>query len=183
MIKGKRVGLRALERTDLELARDWRNLTHFRRNFREFRELNLVNQERWFERISASANDFMFMIVRLTDQEPLGVCGLVYVNWVIRSADFSLYLGYQEKYIDEEGLAEEAARLSIDYAFNTLNLHKVWTELYEFDEQKIAMFSKRLGFERDGTLRDNCFEDGRYWNSYIYSLIRPGDQRATNSSP
>ena len=34
---------------------------------------------------------------------------------------------------------------------------------------------ERLGFARDAVLRDNAFEDGRYHDSYIYSLIRSGD--------
>lgn len=50
MIKGKLVGLRAVEREDLSLLRDWRNIPEFRKNFREVRELNLANQESWFER-------------------------------------------------------------------------------------------------------------------------------------
>jgi hypothetical protein len=172
MIKGRLVGLRALERGDLPQAMGWRNIVEFRKHFREHRELNLLLQEKWFERISLSPNDFMFMVVRSSDNVPLGVCGLVYVNWINRSADISLYIGHEERYIDDEGWAEEAARLLIRYAFENLNLHKVWTELYEFDEKKIAMFGGKLGFARDAVLRDNCFEEGRYWNSYIYSIIR-----------
>jgi RimJ/RimL family protein N-acetyltransferase len=171
MIKGRLVGLRALESGDLPQARDWRNIPSFRRNFREHRELNLLNQQKWFERISGSANDYMFGVVRLKDELLIGICGLVYVNWIIRSADISLYIGHEERYIDDEGWAEETINLLIHYGFGNLNLHKLWTELYEYDQKKIELFTK-LGFERDATLRDNCFEDGRYWNSYIYSLLR-----------
>jgi len=176
MIRGTHVGLRAVESQDLALMRDWRNIPEFRRNFREIRELNLAMQERWFDKtVLGSLNDFMFVIVRLSDHKPIGVCGLVHVNWVIRSADVSLYIGEDHKYIDDQGLAEDAARTIINYAFNTLNLHKIWTELYEFDRQKIELFQDRLGFERDGILRDNCFEDGKYWNSYIFSRLRTND--------
>ena len=49
MIKGKKVGLRAVEKEDLILLRDWRNLTDFRKHFREVRELSLTDQEEWFE--------------------------------------------------------------------------------------------------------------------------------------
>src|SRR5690242_2111327 len=122
MIKGKLVGLRALEREDLPFLRDWRNLTSFRRNFREYRELNMANQESWFSRVNASANDFMFMIEMLEDKTPVGACGLLYTNWIIRSADFSFYIGHHESYIDDKGLASEAAQLLIDYGFKNLNL-------------------------------------------------------------
>jgi RimJ/RimL family protein N-acetyltransferase len=172
MIKGKLVGLRALERDDLSLLRDWRNITSFRRNFREFRELNLVNQENWFARVNASPNDFMFVIERLEDNMPLGACGLLYTNWIIRSADFSFYIGHEASYIDQKGYAKEAAQLLIDYGFNNLNLNKIWMELYEFDKAKLDFFLNDFAFKKDGKLRDNCFEEGRYWDSFIISLTR-----------
>lgn len=172
MIKGKLVGLRAVERDDLFLLRDWRNISDFRKNFREVRELNMENQEKWFERIvENSKNDFMFMIERLSDKQPIGVCGLVYVNWIIRSADFSFYIGEEAKYIDDDGYAEEATRLLLDYGFNNLNMHKIWTELYDFDQKKIKFFMEKFKFKKDGLLRDNCFEAGEYSDSHIYSIL------------
>jgi RimJ/RimL family protein N-acetyltransferase len=172
MIKGKKVGLRAIERTDLEQLRDWRNNEEFRKNFREHKELSLANQENWYSRVISSANDYMFIIERLSDHEPLGACGLLYVNWINRSADFSFYIGYQGVYIDNEGLAEDAAKLLIDYGFNNLNLNKIWMELYEFDTLKLTFFIDRFKFQRDGVLRENCFEGGKYFDSYIISLLR-----------
>jgi RimJ/RimL family protein N-acetyltransferase len=172
MLRGDGIQLRAVEREDLPRLRDWRNLPELRRNFREFRELNMQNQEAWFTRISASANDFMFMIERSQDRIAIGVCGLVYVNWVLRSADISLYIGHEEIYIDGPGgTAEASAKALIRYGFDNLNLHKVWTELYSFDNRKIELFT-RLGFSRDAVLRDNAYEDGRYHDSFIYSLLR-----------
>ena len=43
-------------------------------------------------------------------------------------------------------------------------------ELYEFDS-KISFF-KKLNFKEDGKLRDNCFEDGKFHDSYIISLLK-----------
>lgn len=172
MIKGKLVGLRAVEQEDLKLLRDWRNNPAMRRNFREIRELGMYNQQKWFEKTNASANDFMFIFERLEDGEPIGAGGLLYTNWIIRAADFSFYIGFEENYIDDKGYAEDAAALLIKYGFENLNLNKVWMELYEFDEKKIKFFTEKFNFVCEGTLRDNCFEGGKYWNSYIYSLLR-----------
>lgn len=172
MIKGNLVGLRAVEKEDLPLLRDWRNITDFRRNFREVRELSLYNQEKWITNVNNSPNDFMFVIVDLNTNESIGACGLLYTNWIIRSADFSFYIGKDDTYIDKYGWAEEAAQLLIEYGFNNLNLNKIWMELYEYDSKKIAFFTQQFGFKKEGILRDNCFENGRYWNSFIISLLR-----------
>jgi len=173
MISGKKVGLRAVERDDLQLLRDWRNIPGFRRNFREIRELNMANQELWFEKSCVNnPNDFMFIIEDLETGEPIGAAGLLYINWIIRSADFSFYIGRNEVYVDDSGIAAEAARLLIDYGFQNLNLNKIWMELYEFDRSKRNFFKDEFDFNQDGVLRQNCFEDGRYWDSVIISLLR-----------
>jgi RimJ/RimL family protein N-acetyltransferase len=172
MIKGKFVGLRAVEKEDLKLLRDWRNISNFRRNFREVRELSLTDQESWFDHLQKTKHiNYMFTIVDLDTQKPIGAAGLLYINWIIRSADFSFYIGKDEVYIDNKGVAEEATQLLINYGFNNLNLHKIWMELYEFDKAKLDFFMKKFGFKKDGFLRDNCFEDGKYYNSYIISKI------------
>ncbi|MET3874862.1 MULTISPECIES: GNAT family N-acetyltransferase [Chitinophaga] len=172
MIIGSKTGLRAVEREDLVLLRDWRNIPSFRRNFREHRELSMFNQEGWYNRTMSSQNDYMFIIESLVDSAPIGACGLLYISWITRSADFSFYIGDGEKYIDNEGLAKDAAQLLIDYGFKNLNLNKIWMELYEFDEKKIKFFTEEFGFKKDGILRENCYEDGRYYNSFIISLLR-----------
>lgn len=172
MIKGAKIGLRAVEREDLVKLRDWRNIAEFRRNFREHRELSITNQENWYTRTINSPNDYMFIIERLEDKEPLGACGLLYVNWINRSADFSFYIGYKEAYMDNEGYATEATRLLLDYGFKNLNLNKIWMELYEFDTKKLDHFINKFGFHKDGVLRENCFEDGRYYDSCIISLLQ-----------
>ena len=113
----------------------------------------------------------MFTIVDLKTNLPVGAAGLLYINWIIRSADFSFYIGDDNKYIGNDGIAKESAKLLIDYGFNNLNLHKIWMELYEFDSQKINFFKNDFDFKQDGLLRDNCFEDGRYFDSLILSLL------------
>ncbi|WP_179337521.1 MULTISPECIES: GNAT family N-acetyltransferase [Winogradskyella] len=172
MIKGEKVGLRALEREDLKYLRDWRNKEDFRRNFREVRELSLTDQEKWFESIQNTKHiNFMFTIVDLESNEPIGAAGLLYINWINRSADFSFYIGKDDIYIDDKDASLEAVNLLIKYGFNNLNLNKIWMELYEFDTKKIDIFTKKFNFKQDGLLRENCFEDGKYWDSYLISLL------------
>lgn len=171
MIKGEVVQLRAMEKEDLNLLKQWRNIESFRKNFREHRELNNYNQEKWFEKTVSSSCDYMFIIERSSDNLPLGACGLLYINWQLRTADFSFYIGYNELYIDNE-YAPEAIKLLIMYGFNVLNLNKIWMELYEFDLKKLNIFLEDFNFKKDGKLRQNAFEEGKYFDSYIISLLK-----------
>ena len=170
MLIGEYTCLRAVESTDLELLRDWRNIQDFRINFREHRELSLENQKKWFERLSNSPNDYMFLILDKETNEPIGACGLLYTNWIIRSADFSFYIGKDNLYIDDK-YSEDAAKVLVDFGFNVLNLHKIWMELYEYDLKKMQFFQEKFNFQIDGKLRSNAFANGKYWDSYIISLL------------
>jgi RimJ/RimL family protein N-acetyltransferase len=171
MLKGKYTGLRAVEKDDLILLRDWRNDSNFRRNFREHKELNLLNQENWFNRTYSNPNDFMFVIVDLENNEPIGACGLLYTNWINRSSDFSFYIGKNQLYIDDK-YAYDAAKILIKYGFHDLNLNKIWMELYEYDSKKLDFFQNKFAFHIDGKLRENAFSDGKYWDSYIISILK-----------
>ena len=171
MLKGKLVGLVRVEKEDLKQLMEWRNNRYFRKHFREYRELNMILQKRWYEKsVINDSSTIMFSIRRLRDNELLGCCGLVYIHPVYRHADLSLYIGWKDSYIDEAGYAEEGCRLLLGYGFNELGLNKAWTEIYEFDHKKKKLYDK-LGFKQDGLLRENYFYDGKWWNSRILSLL------------
>lgn len=171
MLKGKKIYLEAIEPEDLEILRQWRNNPEFRKYFREHCEINSEMQKRWFENKVLNDNFIiMFSIKFVENKELIGCCGLCYINWIHRNSDLSLYIGWNESYIDTEGYAKEASELLIDYGFGQLGLKKIWTELYEFDFLKLRLFED-LGFKTDGILRKQYYYNGKWWNSHILSLL------------
>jgi RimJ/RimL family protein N-acetyltransferase len=172
MITGKNIGLRAIETEDLAVMRDWRNREHYRKYFREYRELNLENQKDWFNSMYKDPKTQMFGIVDIRNGELIGICGLCYINWVNRFADLSIYIGKDNLYIDPQrgGYAWETLDLLFKYGFDQLNLHKIWSEIYTFDDKKHELF-QNYGFHLDGVLRDNYFYDGRYMDGHVFSIL------------
>ena len=171
MIKGEKVYLSSVEKDDLEQLKNWRNNPEFRKNFREYRELNMKQQEAWFEeKVVKDPTTLMFAIRDIKSNQLLGCCGFVYINWIHKHADLSLYIGWEDAYIDEHGYAQESCKLLVSYGFNELCLNKVWTEIYEFDEKKKQLY-KNFGFQQDGLLRENYWYAGRWWDSRILSLL------------
>lgn len=171
MLKGLFISLTAVEQADLKQLMDWRNTPELRRYFREYRELNTTAQKQWFEdKVLSDSATIMFSIRRLDDNILLGSCGLVYIDWIRRHAELSLYIGWNNAYIDDEGFAEEACRLLLKYAYHELCLNKVWTEIYSFDTPKKNLYDK-LGFHKDGVLRQNHYSEGKWVDSLIFSLL------------
>lgn len=170
MLKGSHVGLRAVEREDLETLLHWRNIPEFRKYFREYRELSKENQNNWYEKsVINDRHTIMFSIEELSTGRLLGACGLCYIDWVNRSADFSIYIGVDHLYIDSK-YADDAAKLMISYGFGELGLHRLWSEIYDFDALKKEFF-ERLGFTLDGVHRETHWSDGRWCNSLFYALL------------
>ena len=112
----------------------------------------------------------MFSIIDLSQEELLGACGLCYIDWINRSADFSVYIGKDGLYIDNM-YAVDAAQIMIRYSFEELNLHRLWAEIYETDNKKKEMF-EALGFTHEATHKETHWTGGKWVDSWYYRLLR-----------
>lgn len=178
MLSGELVGLRAVERADLPQLLEWRNAPQLRRFFRERHELGMDDQLAWFERVAGQRSQprdtLMFAVERIAERDLIGACGLCYIDWVSATAELSLYIGATMAYV-EDTFAPEVCRVLIDYAFDELNLRRLWVEVFAFDQAKATLF-ETLGFVLEGTLREHRFHAGVYHDSLMYGLLR--DERA-----
>jgi RimJ/RimL family protein N-acetyltransferase len=171
MLKGQHIYLTAIEKEDLIQLKAWRNNSDFRKNFREYLEINNEMQLSWFEKtVNNDKNTIMFSIRDIQNDELIGCCGLCYINWIHRYADLSFYIGKNNLYVDDK-YAPDAVNQLLDYGFNKLGLNKIWTEIYQFDCKKID-FLKKTHFNEDGCLRENYFYDGKWWDSIVFSLLK-----------
>lgn len=166
-LESRNVGLRPIEREDLAQMRDWRNDPEVRESFREFRPLNMQNQEKWFESLKDGRN-IMFAIEKKPKRYGafIGVCGLCYVDQHNRSAEISYYVGDKRwggKY------DKEIIRLLLKYGFEELGLHRIHSESYVFAADR--SIEDECGFKREGVRRDVVFRHGRFWNSVTFSIL------------
>jgi len=170
MLKGSFVGLRAIERADLSILLEFRNNPEYRRYFREYRELSMANQNVWYDEIvMKDPKTVMFSIIELESDRLLGACGLCYIDWINKNADFSIYIGANNLYIDDK-FAPDAALIMAQYGFEELGLHRLWAEIYDFDNLKKNFF-ENLGFKLEGSHRETHWSEGRWHDSLFYSLL------------
>lgn len=170
MLKGNFVGLRAIERSDLSTLLEFRNKPEYRRYFREYRELSMANQNVWYEEIvMKDPKTIMFSIIELESNRLLGACGLCYIDWANKNADFSIYIGADNLYIDDK-FALDAALIMAQYGFKELGLHRLWAEIYDFDNPKMKFF-ENMGFELEGRHRETHWSEGKWHDSLFYSLL------------
>lgn len=69
------------------------------------------------------------------------------------------------------GYATEAARALLGWAFDTLDLNRVQAET-DTRNAASARVLEKLGFVREGTLREDCVVNGEVSDSWVFGLIR-----------
>jgi RimJ/RimL family protein N-acetyltransferase len=89
-----------------------------------------------------------FTIYDLSDGAPVGTAGLHNIDWRYRRATFGILVGAGRG----RGLGTEAARLTLDWAFNILCLHNVMLAVLPSNAGAIRAYEK-AGFKRIGARR------------------------------
>jgi RimJ/RimL family protein N-acetyltransferase len=140
MLNSDKVTLKAVEESDLESLRNWRNNPSLRKYFREHKEITKTDQQNWYKKTLSDKNQY----------------------------NFSLFA--EDKLIGQCGYGSDALRTLIKYGFNDLNLNKIWCEVYKNNEALDVY--KHIGFKYEGTLRDNYYNEGQYWDSDILSMLK-----------
>ena len=168
MLEGNKVYLIKTQHSSIEQLRQWRNQPELRKYFREFREIGIEDQERWFHKIEKDPNQFNFEIRDKKNKKLVGHCGLHYISWTNRTAEFGIYIG--DKTYRGRGYGSNALRTLIKYGFDELNMNRIWCEVYN-NNDALPIY-KHLGFVEEGILRQNYYSEGKYWDSHILSMLK-----------
>jgi RimJ/RimL family protein N-acetyltransferase len=107
--------------------------------------------------------------IELLDNDSfIGWCGLTRWNPTFRSAS----LGYCfSEAAWGHGFATESAQAVLEWAFDTLDLNRVQAET-DTRNAASARVLEKLGFAREGTLREDCIVDGVVSDSWVFGLLR-----------
>ncbi len=116
---------------------------------------------------------------RVSDGSFIGWCTLQQWNPEYRSAS----LGYCFNYAAwGHGYATEAARMLLGWALDTLDLNRVQAEV-DTRNNASARVLEKLGFVREGTLREDCIANGEVSDSWVYGLLRREWRPASEAEP
>ena len=166
---GTKVYLRPLEREDAPLLQPWFNDPEVARNLLRHRPLSLREEEAFLEQIGRSEHDLALgIVVRATDQL-IGSTGFHHINSKDRHCSFGICIGEKGEW--GKGYGTEATALMVQYAFDTLNLNRVWLHVHEFNARGVRAYEK-AGFKREGVLRQSCYREGRYWDTIVMAILR-----------
>lgn len=70
-----------------------------------------------------------------------------------------------------KGVSTNASKLLLEYAFNVLKLNRVY--LFTEKENLIAQkLFEKVGFIREGLIREDIISRGKYVDRYIYGICK-----------
>jgi RimJ/RimL family protein N-acetyltransferase len=167
---GRRVYLRPVEMEDVPMMCRWMNHPEVTRTLRVWRPMSVANEREWVEHVSRSQNDVACVIVTREEGRPIGTCGLMRIDWQARSAGFGIGIGEPDAW--GKGFGTEATQLMTDIAFDTLNLNRVWLEVFAGHDSARHVYEK-CGYRLEGTQRQAAFRDGAYVDAHLMSVLRP----------
>jgi RimJ/RimL family protein N-acetyltransferase len=172
MIIGERIRLRAIERDDLTRFVTWLNDPDVTRGLMLFVPLSLSQEEKWFQHLLDRPVEEHPLVMEVRMPEgwiPIGNIALDRINWKERSAEVGIFIG--EKIFWNQGYGREAMGLILGYGFNELNLNRIFLRVYETNQRAIHSYEK-AGFVLEGRLRQDHFQDGRYIDVLMMSVLR-----------
>ena len=137
-LAGTKVCLRPLDRADAPLFVEWVNDPQVTRTLLLYRPMTLEAEEEFLTNVTKSDKDIVLGIVARDSDALIGIAGLHQIDFKDRHAAFGIFIGEVSEWA--KGYCTEATSLMVQYAFETLNLHRVWLHVLK---QKTAYESSQ----------------------------------------
>jgi len=80
------------------------------------------------------------------------------------------------------GYMQETLVAVLDFAFSALNMHRIEADVDPRNDASVKAL-ERMGFQREGYLRERWHVDGEIQDAYFYGLLKPDWERSSISMP
>ena len=161
--------IRPLEQEDLPRVKEWLNSPEISRIMGYLPVLSNHEQLLWFEGIKKLRSAYVFAICSGEDGLHIGNVGLGNIDYVNRHAMLNIFIA--DKAHRGKGRGREAVCQLLDFAFNRLNLNKVYLQTSPAFVEAIKLYEK-LGFVKEGAMRQHYSCGGSYSDKLIFSMLR-----------
>ena len=131
--------------------------------------MSVESMGRLYDAMEANPGEFELCVRDAKSGAPIGITGLHSIQAAARSAEFRVLLG--EKDFWGRGIGREVLQLMVAYGMEMLNLNKVWLGVSTENQRALRSYLN-CGFIEEGTLRQEVFRNGRYYDVRRMSMLR-----------
>jgi len=127
-----------------------------------------AQHRRELEEETRDNKSFFFAVRPLNFDLKIGFTAL-WVNWLHRDAYVAIGIG--ERIYWGKGYGTDAMRITLRYAFEELNLHRVTLTVWGVNERAIRSYIN-AGFRVEGRLRETMRRDGRRMDMLAMGILK-----------
>lgn len=170
LLTGERVKLTSIREADIDAIISWDDDIEFMHNLMSgpaYPRPEIAQREWWTERLKSK--DQYHFAIRLSETDQIvGTFHIQDIEWTNQVGWFSIGIGGADT--RGKGYGTEALSLGLDFAFNSLNLHRLALGVFAFNEPAIRLY-KRLGFTHEGTEREYLNRDGQRHDMLLFGML------------
>jgi len=155
--------IRSMVEEDLTMVLAWRNHPEVRRFMFTQHEISLAEHSQWFMRAMQDSTRRLLVVQELGS--PIG-----YVQFSNVAPGGVAEWGFYARPDAAKGTGRKLGTIAVDHAFNELKLHKVCGQAIDTNQASIR-FHERLGFKREGVLRDQKRMNDQYQTLICFGLL------------
>jgi UDP-4-amino-4,6-dideoxy-N-acetyl-beta-L-altrosamine N-acetyltransferase len=168
VIEGERVLLRRMCREDAADVVRMRAEPEVQTQLFSERPPTIEEHLRWLADMEARGDRHEFMIVERASGQSVGTIGLSRIDLVNRRAEYGVLIG--EPGARGKGLAAEASRLLLAYAFETLGLRRVYLHVLARNADALRLY-RRVGFQPEGVLRQHVRKGDEFLDVAVMAVL------------
>jgi RimJ/RimL family protein N-acetyltransferase len=169
---GERIRLRAVERDDIKKFCVWVNDSEVTRHLTLYLPMSTVDEENWFDAMSKRDQSEKPLAVEIRDGDGwkmIGNCGVFGIDLINRLGELGIMLGEKDEW--NKGYGTETMSLLLRHCFETLNLNRVFLQVYAENLRGKRAYEK-AGFVEEGRLREAVYKRGKYDDVIVMSVLR-----------
>jgi UDP-4-amino-4,6-dideoxy-N-acetyl-beta-L-altrosamine N-acetyltransferase len=168
MLQCDRLILRAIEEDDLPLIAGWRNDPGVYEFFYEYIPISRRQQAIWYESQLKNPKEIN-LVVSTPEGKAIGTVSIYNIDFRNRKAEWGRIL-IGDADFRGCGFGSMIEAMVLQYAFEHLNLHKLYCEVLEDNTIALSLY-KKFGFKEEGVLREHIFKNGTYVNVVVLSML------------
>lgn len=166
--KSKRVVLRPLLESDYVILMKWINDPEVQQYLGSYLPMMEADEKEWIKSLHGrKATNIVVMIV--VDGKPIGTMGIHSIDYRHGTATTGAMIGEKEYW--GKGYGSEAKMLLLEYAFNVLNLRKIYSDVIAFNKRSVR-YSLRCGYKIEARLKKHLFSRGKYRDQVTLSVFK-----------
>lgn len=164
------IRLAPLEWEHWKIYRDWINDEEIAVLLDRYLPASEFQHKEFYASLQRDKSKIFFSVIAEPKKKFIGICALKSIDTKNRKAEFYICLGEKGK-----GLGKLTTQKCLNYAFDTLNLNRVYLYTPAYNKQALKCY-KSVGFKEEGRALQDIFSRGKYHDSvrmcYLKKFIK-----------